>query len=357
MRTKTMTLKRRIVTALTAGVLAATGLTTTAHATTTACTWRTSVLPMPATANSGGLSTAAGQNLYAGELQYDTPGGLGYDYHAALWTGTTVTDLGLLPEADEEMVVSSVNSSGTVVGTSGKIVGFWDDYPITHYFGWRSRNGHLEQLPVPTGAYNVNAVAITENGDIWGYGRPTPDTKTTVAYFWPAAQPGTVTTPAGFPVGTEIVDVDTDGTVAFNVISEPGDVRTSHPYLWKNGVATALPLPSGATYGSVSAVSNGRAVGQSYDPSTFNTAVLWENGVATKLPNSRSTRDINASGLILGESDKPWSYRAYWQLSTAKGLIPDGNATGRAADDGRIFGSIPRPGHQYDSQPAVSRCS
>jgi uncharacterized membrane protein len=351
-----MPIKRTIL--LTAAALTATGLaTTTAQAATTACTWQTSVLPMPATAASGGLASAAGQDVYAGVVRYESPDGMKYDYHAAQWTGSAVTDLGLLPEADEEMVVSGVNSSGTVVGTSGKIVGFWDDYPITHYFAWRSRNGHLEQLPVPAGAYNVYATAITENGDVWGYGRPTPDTKNSVVYLWPANQPGTVTMPAGFPINSKIVDVDPDGTVAFNAYAVPEDSGTTRPYLWKNGVATALPLTPGATRGAVSAISNGRAVGQVYEPVVYNLGVLWQNGTVAKLPNSRNAGDINAGGLILGETDKPWGYRGYWQLTTALGQIPAGQATGHVKDDGKIYGSIPRPGHQYDYQPAVSRCS
>ncbi len=239
-----MTLKRSIVTLLTAGALAATGLgTITAHATTTACTWRTTNLPVPAGAVSGYVSAASGPGTYAGQVGFPGSNGAN-DYHVVRWTGATLSDLGLLPAAHNDLEVNDVNSSGTVVGAAGKIIGEDPWGVVIRYFPFRSTDGHLEQLPVPAGAYNVHAVAITENGDIWGNGHPAGDPDHNVVYRWPADQPGTVTTPAGFPLGSSVAGVDTDGTVAFTVAPSP--IADTSAYLWKNGVVTALPMLAGS---------------------------------------------------------------------------------------------------------------
>jgi uncharacterized membrane protein len=346
-----MTLKRRIITALTAGALAATGLTTPAHATTTACTWRSTFLPVPAGAVSGVVSAANGSSTYAGRIGYSTPGGA-YEYHVARWTGTTISDLGLLPDAHDELNVNDVNSSGTVVGDAGKVIGEDPWGPVIRSFPFKSSAGHLEQLPVPAGAYNVRAVAVSDNGDIWGNGHPVGDPDHTKVYRWPADQPGTVTTPAGFPFGSAVAGVDTDGTVAFTVTPNP-ITGTDRPYVWKNGVVTALPMPPGATYAKATAIAGGRVVGESYDAGGA-TGVVWANGSVSKLPNSRNIYGVSTSGLILGWSLSPFTH-ALWQLTTALGAVPNGSPVKAIADDSTLLGALSKPGQS--SAPAVSRCS
>lgn len=49
---------------------------------------------------------------------------------------------------------------------------------------------------------------------------------------------------SGFPKGSRVEGVDTDGTVA--VAAEDDPAGTWRPYLWKNG--TAKRLPKGAAY-------------------------------------------------------------------------------------------------------------
>jgi hypothetical protein len=351
-------MRTKILSALVIGALAATGATTaqaaTAPAATTACTWRTTFIPLPTGATWGHLSATTGPGKYAGEIT-DTSDDMDYKHHAGVWTNGSFTDLGELPGLDYGTNVNDMNSSGTVVGDGSKIVGFYEDDPIIHSWPFRSVGGHLEQLPIPGSAYNVTAKAITANGDIWGSGHPADGDKNhKVVYLWPAAQPGTVTTPASFPLGSEVAGVDTDGTVAFNVGTYPDD-RVGLPYLWKNGVVTALPLPAGAKYGSVSAISNGRVVGQVYAADFTVTGVLWENGVATKLPGAKYANDVNSTGLILGSPDV--FSAGLWQQTTYKGLVPDSAASGQVAEDSSLFGSAAKPGTDYPFKPAVSRCS
>jgi uncharacterized membrane protein len=350
-------MRTKILSALTVGALAATGLsalTTTAQAATTACTWRTTFMPLPAGATWGSISATSGPGKYAGSIT-DTSDDMDYKHHAGVWTNGSFTDLGELPGLDYDTDVNAMNSSGTVVGAGWKIVGFDVDDPIIHSWPFRSVGGHLEQLPIPAGAYNVTATAITANGDIWGSGHPAGGDKNhKVVYLWPADQPGTVTTPASFPLGSEVAGVDADGTVAFTVGAYPDD-RVGLPYLWKNGVVTALPLPSGAKYASVSAISNGRLVGQSYTAGFEAAGVLWETGVAKVLPNARFTSDINSSGQILGQI---WPLTtSLWQLTTFQGALPKGVGTAELADDGSLLGSAPKAGTDYPLKPVVSRCS
>jgi hypothetical protein len=294
--------------------------------------------------------------VYAGTVTYtDSSAVLGYKKHAAQWTGGAVTDLGTVPDADYETHTEDVNSAGTVVGAGAKVTGYVDGWPIIRYFPFRSSGGHLEQLPMPAGAHDVWATAITANGDIWGSGYGPASNNYKVVYKWPADQPGTVIAPTGFPVGSEVVDVDTDGTLALTVAASqtPG---TDRPYTWKNGVAKALPLPSGAQSADVSAIAGGRVVGQSLDANFNSTGILWENGTAKKLPNSRYANDINSSGLILGLSNSPYKY-ALWQLTTAKGAVPSGNGVNAVADDSSLVGSAVQPTTTNPPLPVVSRCS
>ncbi len=248
-----------------------------------------------------------------------------------------------------------MNSAGTVVGFGGKVVGTAEGWPLVEFFPFRSVGDHLEQLPMPAGSHDVRATVITANGDIWGSGFGPDSNNYKVVYKWPAAQPGTVVTPAGFPTGSSVSDVDADGTVTITVAAYQGP-QTDRPYTWKNGVAKALPLPSGATSGSVSAISNGRMVGESLDANFHSTGILWENGVAKKLPNSANAYDINTSGLILGYSRSPYK-GALWQLTTAKGAIPAGLGINAVADDGSIVGSGVQPTTTNPPLPVIARCS
>ena len=341
-----MTLKRRVVTVLTAGALAATGLITTAQAATTACTWRSTFLPVQAGATTGVVSAASGSSTYAGKVGFPTPGGAN-EYHVTRWTGTTISDLGLLPDAHDDLNVNDVNSSGTVVGDAGKIVGEDPWGVVIRSFPFKSSGGHLEQLPVPAGAYNVRAVAISDNGDIWGNGHPAGDPDHTTVYRWPAGQPGTVTTPAGFPLGSAVAGVDADGTVAFTVTPNP--IADTSAFLWKNGVVTALPMLAGSTYASVSAIAGGRVVGES-----GHVGVVWENGTVKKLPGARSAEGISSTGLIIG-----WSLsitKSLWQLTTALGEVPAGTPRLAVAEDSTLLGGVSKSG-QVSSMPAVARCS
>ncbi|TDD76529.1 hypothetical protein [Actinomadura rubrisoli] len=304
-----------------------------------ACQYRPTDLPLTSGATNGVVTTAAGTGVFAGETE--VPVGKVTQEHAALWTGGKVTDLGTVPDAPDSLGVNDVNGAGIVVGSGWKITGHVEGWPIGENYPFRSRDGKLERLPVPSGAHDVVAQAITESGDIYGSGYRTDPNHTTV-FFWPADKPGTVTEPTGFPVGSKVEGVDSDGTVAVSAISDSKNTRSAH--LWKNGVSKPLPMPAGAKFSLISAISNGRVVG-----SVESKPVLWDkSAVAKGLPTGTGASDVNRDGLIVGWSSSGAS--TVWRLTTKVATLPRDARILTVADDGSLGG--------YNNRiPALWRCA
>lgn len=322
--------QRAVRSFLTAAMVAAgAGITVQpAQAAPSACAYQPTLLPVASGVISGHVYATAGTNTYAGKVD---SGGNDVPAHASLWTDGRFTDLGTLSGAEYDINVNDVSTSGVVVGSGVRLVDSSGGLPITDHHPFRSRDGKLEQLPMPAGATDVEADAISPSGDIYGHGYVGTSRK---LFLWPADQPGTVTEPTGFPAGSTVTDIDADGTLAINA--------GSRSYLWKSGSLKTLPLPSGATSSSVSAVSNGRAVGATY-AGGGPAGVLWDkNGLAAKLPQAYTVGAINSSGLIVGISSRTQA-AALWQLTTAQGAAPGPNV-GTVTDDGTLAGSYLKSG-------------
>ncbi|MER5354072.1 hypothetical protein ABT093_27515 [Kitasatospora sp. NPDC002551] len=338
-----------------AAVMAATGLgglAPVAQAAPAACTYRPSQLPVPAGATAGVVTAMAGTDVYAGRIEYPVSGGT--QPHAAIWSGGTVTDLGVVTGADTTLGVFDVNASGVAVGYAWQLTGSDDGWPTGKDFPIRSRNGRLELLPLPAGAYDVVARVVTANGDIYGDGYA-DDPNHRVVFHWPAGSTGPAVRPSGFPVGSRVEGVDTDGTVAVTAVD---DIKgTTRPYLWKAGVARALPIPSGAVNATISAISNGvvSGDGQAADFSRF--GVVWgASGQAARLTDSYGTSDVNSTGLILGTSGRSRSTTLWQGTATAATVAGDGQVY--ALNDGGTLGGANAPaGTTYPRFPAVWRCS
>ncbi|MGW8375966.1 hypothetical protein [Streptomyces sp. ODS28] len=325
------------------------GLAPSAGAATQTCAYRPSQMPVPSGATAGAVTATAGTDLFAGEIEYPVSGRT-TKKHAALWSDGKVTDLGTVPDADYILGVNDMNASGTVVGYGWKLTGSSEGWPMGNNFPFRSSNGKLERLPVPEGAHDVVARAITANGDIYG-----DDPNHRTAYFWPADKPGTVTQPAGFPVGSRVEGVDTDGTVAVTAVS---DVEgTTRAYLWKGGVAKALAMPAGATNSTISSISGGTVVGDGQTADFGRFAVAWgKDGRPSRLPDGYGTSDVNSTGLILGSSAKSHSAKLWQGASTLTTVKGDGQFY-TLGDDGTLGGANAPVGTTYPRFPAVWRCS
>lgn len=346
---------RRNVMLLSTALLAAsavTGVAPSAQAAQSAlqaCTYRATHLPVPAGIESGAVRATGGDGVYAGEIEFPEEDSL---QHAVLWQDGRLTDLGPAAGADFDLYISDVNSKGTVVGHGAEITGVTDGFPSWSWFPVVSRDGKLEQLPVLPGTYDVQTRVITENGDIYGEGRG-DDPNYTEVYKWPADQPGTVVKLPGFPRGSNVEGVDTDGTVAVTAVDNPKG--TWRPYLWKDGVAKALPIPAGAAHAQVTGISNGYVIGDALTSDFARSAVLWDRtGKATALPNGKGAGAINSQGLILGTNKR--SVSSLWQLTSSVGAAPSDGMLYALGDDGTLAGAKARPGADYPRFPAVWNC-
>ncbi|MGK5692802.1 hypothetical protein ACSNOJ_07760 [Streptomyces sp. URMC 128] len=349
--------KRRNVTLLAATFLVASAVTGIApsaqaapQAAAQACAYKATHLPVPQGIKAGSVTATAGPGVYAGEVEFPEEDSL---QHAVLWSGGKVTDLGPAAGADFDLMVSDVNTKGTVVGQGARVTGSTEGFPTWSWFPVVSRNGKLEKLPVLPNTHDVHTSAIAENGDIYGHGYGA-DPNYTEVYKWPADQPGTVVKLPGLPRGSQVEGVDSDGTVAVTVVDNPKG--TWLPYLWKDGVAKRLPIPAGAAHAQVTGISNGYVIGKAltsdFDPS----AVLWnKDGKATALPKGQSASAINSQGLILGTDQRLAA--SLWQLTTSVGAAPSDGSLYALADDGTLAGAKARAGSTFPRFPAVWRCS
>ncbi|MFE0515744.1 hypothetical protein [Streptomyces sp. NPDC058964] len=330
------------------GALAPSAQAAQARDTAAACTYRPTSLPVANGVASGTVTAVAGGDVYAGTVSARVNGTA--EPHAALWSGGAFTDLGTVPGGAASVSVNDVNGGGVAVGSAWQLTGGSDEgWPHGVDIPFRTRDGKLEKLPVPAGADGVVARAITENGDIYGDGFGKDPNHNTV-YLWPADKPGTVTEPAGFPVGSVVAGVDKDGTVAVTAESDPDG--TWRPYVWKDGVAKALPLPAGAPNAAVTAISNGRVVGHGLTGSLDKFAVLWDkDGSVKKLSGGTDAVDINAQGLILG-----FGRNSLWQLTTPRGGVSGAGSLNAVAADSSLVGSASTGGDTSPRLPAVWRC-
>ncbi|MFF2962497.1 hypothetical protein ACFVT1_26995 [Streptomyces sp. NPDC057963] len=157
--------------------------------------------------------------------------------------------------------------------------------------------------------------------------------------------------PTGFPRGSKVEGVDADGAVAVTAVSNPEG--TWRPYVWEDGVAKALPLPSGAPNANISAISNGRVVGHDLTADFGYFAVLWDkDGKVEKLPGGTDTTAINADGLIIGTGKTN-----LWQLTQAKPALTGAGSLNAVTADSTIAGSAPTVGSKSPILPAVWHCS
>jgi probable HAF family extracellular repeat protein len=110
------------------------------------------------------------------------------------------------------------------------------------------------------------------------------------------------------------------------------DTGVTLPFLWKDGVMTSLPIPSGHIYGPAQSInSRGQMVGFSLtDPSDLSTnhTLFWEDGAMTDL----QTTIPAGSG---------------WKLLQACGINNSGQISGFGIHNGQIRAFLLTPAHGH----------
>ncbi|WP_329182086.1 hypothetical protein OG754_40065 (plasmid) [Streptomyces decoyicus] len=323
---------RHVTTGLTALVVGAASLSMSpvaAAATTAVCT--PSSLPLPAGTTDGTVTSSDSGGGYAGET-YGTSA-----RHAVRWKNGQITDYGVLPGmSGASTTVTGVNRDGTVVGYAV------DADNTSHPF--RSREGKLEALPVPSfdGTMNAFATAVNDNGDIVGWAAADRDKAPMAAVMWPASAPGTVVRlTGGLPETgqTSAVGIDQDGTVLVNVHPEDDPVSATAAYLWRAGNSRKLAAPSGAAQVQGYGISNGRVAGRA-DTS----GIVWDhNGTIVRADKGELLYSINRTGQSVGyQPSAPGAQvLGVWQLGTKIATLAGIEKTvSVSADDGSLAGSI-----------------
>jgi hypothetical protein len=167
--------------------------------------------------------------------------------------------------------------------------------------------------------------------------------------------------PPGFP-SKYAADVDDAGRVACG--THDGLGQAAEAWTWKDGVATALPLPAGMGHfpsvWAIGSTANGGAVGNaSIPPTTQFRAIRWNGGAATELPSPTFADAFayaaSSSGIVVGtvysgfSSQRhacAWSSANAFQVLAAPAGALSTLATAVRADGG-IAGYFQTPGSMY----------
>ena len=224
-------------------------------------------------------------------------GGSGADilhFHAVMWQGSSVMDLGVLT-GYRSSTAMAVNASGTAVGSGVSLTAVdIEDNPIGHAQLFSS--GTVIDLGTLGGSSSV-ANGINSSGQISGWSNTPSDTNPpTHATLWT----GNVATDLGtlggvnsfaFAINDAGIVVGQSETAGLNNINQP----VSHAAMWKDGVATDLGVLGTGVLSTASAINNsGDIVGASITSPDVTSlinpfhAVLWTHGqiidLNSKLP-------------------------------------------------------------------------
>ena len=238
----------------------------------------------------GGVSRASGIND-SGQVVGWSDAAL--DFHAVLWNGGIIQDLGTL--SGNYSYAYGINDSDQVVGYSANTAG------NPHAVLWH--NGSFQDLGTLDSSYSYSysyAYGINESGQV--VGNSTSASSGHHAFLWNNGSMqdlGTLGGSYSYAFGIN----DSGQVVGYaNTASGP-----YHAFLWSNGSMQDIGTLGGNSSRANGINDSGQVVGYAYTASGYYHAFLWQNGsmqdLGTLGGNYSEAYDINASGQVVGASN------------------------------------------------------
>jgi probable HAF family extracellular repeat protein len=224
-------------------------------------------------------------------------------YHAFLYSGGAMQDLGTLYPTQNWSDAIDINNAGTVVGASE----IWNDSGESNKLPFLYSGGVMTEVPGFGGGYGA-ARGINKLGQVVGISAYSNGV--THAFLYSA---GSVVDLGAFmgATGYSCAYGINDQTQVVGV--SPNQNGADRGFLWQNGSMTDLGDVGGGTGGAYAYHINngGQVVGESWSGAPTSQgphyAFLWQNGVMSNLgvlpgANGSLAEGINDSGVVVGSS-------------------------------------------------------
>jgi probable HAF family extracellular repeat protein len=257
-------------------------------------------------ASSGPVSQSLGLNNNGRVVGYFFSAPL--QYKALNWKSGTAMQLGGLGGFDQTFA-NRVNLLGRVAGVGYKMNGG----AITESHALKWTGGVMSDLGT-LGGHHAAALAINDNDQIVGGSTLAGDLITRAFIYSNGAMTAITTLPGA--VESYAYDISNTGYVVGTAVT----ATPAKPFIWRNGVSFALPVPAGVRAGAANAVNDSGIVAGSYEINQFAgsfAAVIWVNGQLLHLGylggalSYSVASDINSTAQVVGTTNSSAGFTGF----------------------------------------------